>query len=288
MKTFGIFGQGFVGNSIKEGFKQFANVLTYDKYREDLSNATPEEIVSQCDIIFSCVPTPMDADTGEASTHIVEEVITSIDKLAGELGKQPTIIIKSTVPPGTTSFMNKHRTTHCNVIFNPEFLTEANAVNDFKNQDKIILGVDAGIEVENVVDLFADAFPEVPVTIVKSAEAEMMKYVINNFLSVKVSFLNEIYDICQAGHIDYNTVAQLAKMDDRTGSSHWMVPGPDGDRGFGGHCLVKDLQAMRYVASQLEVNTSTLDGAWKTNDRVRTNRDWEQQEGRAIIHKQTV
>ena len=288
MKKFGIFGQGFVGNSIREGFKDYATVLTYDKYRQDLSNSTPERIVKECDIIFSCVPTPMDADTGEASTHIVEEVITAIDKLAGELDKQPTIIIKSTVPPGTTSFMNKYKTTHCNVIFNPEFLTEANAVEDFKNQDKIILGADDQIDVKPVIDLFQVAFPEVPVTIVKSAEAEMMKYVINNFLSVKVSFLNEIYDICQAGGIDYNTVAQLAKMDDRTGSSHWMVPGPDGDRGFGGHCLVKDLQAMRYVASQLEVKTPVLDGTWKTNDRVRTNRDWEGQEGRAIIHKQTV
>ena len=285
MKKFGIFGQGFVGNSIKEGFKDYATILTYDKYRQDLSNSTPEEIVRECDIIFSCVPTPMDAETGEASIHIVEEVITSIDKLAGELGKQPTIIIKSTVPPGTTNFMNKYRTTNCNVVFNPEFLTEANAVNDFKNQDKIILGVDAGIEVEGVVDLFTDAFPEVPITIVKSAEAEMMKYVINNFLSVKVSFLNEVYDICQAGYIDYNTVAQLAKMDERTGSSHWMVPGPDGDRGFGGHCLPKDLQAMRFIASQLEVNTPVLNGTLKTNDKVRTNRDWEQQEGRAIINK---
>ena len=285
MKKFGIFGQGFVGNSIKEGFKDYATILTYDKYRQDLSNSTPEEIVKECDIIFSCVPTPMDAETGEASIHIVEEVITSIDKLAGELGKQPTIIIKSTVPPGTTNFMNKYRTTNCNVVFNPEFLTEANAVNDFKNQDKIILGVDAGIEVEGVVDLFTDAFPEVPITIVKSAEAEMMKYVINNFLSVKVSFLNEVYDICQAGYIDYNTVAQLAKMDERTGSSHWMVPGPDGDRGFGGHCLPKDLQAMRFIASQLEVNTPVLNGTLKTNDKVRTNRDWEQQEGRAIINK---
>jgi len=288
MKKFGIFGQGFVGNSIKEGFKDYATVLTYDKYREDLSNATPEEIVKECDIIFSCVPTPMDAETGEASTHIVEEVITSIDQLATQLGKQPTIIIKSTVPPGTTSFMNKYRAGNCNVIFNPEFLTEANAVEDFKNQDKIILGADDQIDVKPVIDLFQVAFPKVPVTVVGSVEAEMMKYVINNFLSVKVSFLNEVYDICQAGDINYDTVARLAKMDERMGSSHWMVPGPDGDRGWGGHCFPKDLQAIRYVASQLEVKTPVLDGTWKTNDRVRTNKDWEQQEGRAIIHKQTV
>ena len=288
MKKFGIFGQGFVGNSIKEGFKDYATVLTYDKYREDLSNATPEEIVKECDIIFSCVPTPMDAETGEASTHIVEEVITSIDQLATQLGKQPTIIIKSTVPPGTTSFMNKYRASNCNVIFNPEFLTEANAVEDFKNQDKIILGADDQIDVKPVIDLFQVAFPKVPVTVVGSVEAEMMKYVINNFLSVKVSFLNEVYDICQAGDINYDTVARLAKMDERMGSSHWMVPGPDGDRGWGGHCFPKDLQAIRYVASQLEVKTPVLDGTWKTNDRVRTNKDWEQQEGRAIIHKQTV
>ena len=285
MKKFGIFGQGFVGNSIKEGFKEFANVLTYDKYNEHKSNSTPSEIVERCDIIFSCVPTPMVAKTGEASIHIVEEVITQIDEIAGKLNKRPIVIIKSTVPPGTTTFLNKNLAKNCKVIFNPEFLTEANAVEDFKNQDKIILGVDGNINIDGVVQLFGDAFPEVPVTIVKSAEAEMMKYTINNFLSVKVSFLNEINNICKAGGINFNQVARLAQMDSRTGSSHWMVPGPDGDYGFGGHCFPKDLQAIRFVADQLQIDTPVLDGTWKTNNLVRKNKDWEHQEGRAIINK---
>ena len=285
MKTFGIFGQGFVGNSIREGFKEFANVLTHDKYRSELSNATPKQIVEACDIIFVCVPTPMDAETGEASIHIVEEVISTIDDLAGELGKQSTIIIKSTVPPGTTLYFNKYKTMYSNVIFNPEFLTEANAVEDFKNQDKIVLGVDGGIEIDNVIELFRDAFPNIPFLQVSSTEAEMMKYVINNFLSVKVSFLNEIYNICQANHIDYNRVATLAKTDQRLGDSHWMVPGPDGDFGFGGHCLPKDLQALIFLANQLQLDTPVLNGAWQTNNQVRKHKDWEQQEGRAIINK---
>lgn len=285
MSKFGVFGQGFVGNSIKEGFKEFAEVLTYDKYNSEKSNSTPTEIVEQCDIIFSCVPTPMDARTGEASIHIVEEVITQIDEIAGKLNKQPIVIIKSTVPPGTTAYLNKTLVKNCKVIFNPEFLTEANAVEDFKNQDKIILGVDGNINIDGVVELFGDAFPEVPITVVKSAEAEMMKYTINNFLSVKVSFLNEIHNICQAGGINYDVVARLAQMDNRTGRSHWMVPGPDGDYGFGGHCFPKDLQAIRFVADQLQIDTPVLDGTWKTNNLVRKNKDWELQEGRAIINK---
>ena len=285
MNKFGIFGQGFVGNSIREGFKEFANVLTYDKYNNFLSNSTPEEIVRECNIIFSCVPTPMDAKTGEASIHIVEEVIMQIDELAAKLNKNPTVIIKSTVPPGTTQYFNKNKVSNCNVIFNPEFLTEANAVEDFKNQDKIILGVDGNIKIENVIDLFESAFPEVPVTIVKSAEAEMMKYTINTFLATKVSFLNEIYNICQAGDINYETVARLAKLDNRLGDSHWKVPGPDGDFGFGGHCFPKDLQALIFLANQLQLDTPVLNGAWKTNNQVRKHKDWEQQEGRAIINK---
>jgi UDP-glucose 6-dehydrogenase len=76
----------------------------------------------------------------------------------------------------------------------------------------------------------------------------------------------------------------IAKLDTRLGNSHWMVPGPDGDRGYGGHCFPKDMTALRYIASQMPVATPTLDGASKTNSNVRKDLDWEKQEGRAVIN----
>lgn len=279
----GIVGQGFVGTAVREGLKDYHNVHTYDKFKTEASTMSLKSLVTHSDIIFVCVPTPMDSETGVAHTGIVESVVAQIDELASEVGNAPTLVIKSTVPPGTTAQLNDS-TAYCDVTFNPEFLTEANAINDFKNQNRIIIGAPRGVNADNVVHAFRVAFPDVNIVVSRAAEAEMCKYIINTFLSVKVSFANEIYDICDATHVNYNEAVELAKLDPRVGQSHWMVPGPDGSRGFGGHCFPKDLTALRYVASQQPVETSVLDATWKTNNRVREDRDWEAQEGRAVIN----
>lgn len=282
MQKIGIVGQGFVGSAVYEGFKDHFEILRYDKYNAEKSNSDLEGLVQNCDVIFVCVPTPMIAETGEASIHIVKEVVDDLDLIASDLDKNPTLVVKSTIPPGTTDYLNE-RTQFVEVTFNPEFLTEANAVNDFKNQNRIIIGTTDGYEADDVRKVFAQVFPEVYTVVCDSKEAELCKYTINTFLSVKVSFANEIYDICQAYDVDYDQVAQLAKLDTRLGNSHWMVPGPDGDRGFGGHCFPKDLQALVHIANSAGLETNVLDAAWETNNRVRRERDWEKQEGRAII-----
>lgn len=278
----GIVGQGFVGSAVREGLKEFHTIHTYDKYKPELSTMNLSNLVKHSEIIFVCVPTPMDVDTGVAHTGIVESVVQQIDELVDEVENAPTLIIKSTVPPGTTQRLDDS-TKYCNVIFNPEFLTEANAINDFKNQTRIVIGHNPSYNINNVVDMFKAAFPSVPIYKAKPEEAEMCKYITNTFLSVKVSYANEIYDICESQRIDYNVAVELAKLDTRLGNSHWMVPGPDGFRGFGGHCFPKDLTALRYIASQETVLTPVLDATWNTNLRVRDDRDWEGQEGRAVI-----
>jgi len=283
MHKIGIVGQGFVGGAIKEGFKEHFDLFLYDKFNDSKSNTNLEGVVKNSDIIFVCVPTPMDANTGQASISIVEEVIFEIDELSAEFGKNPTLIIKSTVPPGTTEYINSC-VSYCEVVFNPEFLTEANAVEDFKNQNRIIIGSCDGYPAKEVFDMFANVFPDVNIVVVNSLEAEMCKYIINTFLSVKVSFANEIYDICQASGIDYNYAKDLANLDTRLGNSHWMVPGPDGDRGFGGHCFPKDLNGLCYIAESVGVDVDVLKATLSTNNRVREDRDWESQDGRAIIN----
>lgn len=282
MQKIGIVGQGFVGSAVYEGFKDHFEILRYDKYNTEKSNSDLEGLVQNCEVIFVCVPTPMIAETGEASIHIVKEVVDDLDLIASDLDKNPTLVVKSTVPPGTTDYLNE-RTQFVEVTFNPEFLTEANAVNDFKNQNRIIIGTTDGYDAGDVRGVFARVFPEVHTVVCDSKEAELCKYTINTFLSVKVSFANEIYDICQVYDVDYNQVAELVKLDTRLGNSHWMVPGPDGDRGFGGHCFPKDLQALVHIAGAAGLETNVLDAAWETNNRVRRDRNWERQEGRAII-----
>ena len=280
--TLGIIGQGFVGNAMYQGFKDFYPVLTYDKYIEEKSNSTLENLVMNSDVIFSCVPTPM-TDVGECYTGIVEEVLGNVNNIciANDITNK-IVVIKSTVIPGTTKKMND-KFPHLNVIFNPEFLTEANAVNDWKNQNRIILG---GLNkvTAKVKPIFKKVFPQVPIVKTDSKYAEMVKYVINTFLATKVSFANEIYQLCEVMDIDYDKVIEYAQYDDRLGKSHWSVPGPDGGFGFGGHCFPKDVQALIYESFQLGLQPMMLAATLAKNDEVRGDRDWEKMDGRAVIN----
>ncbi len=236
----GIIGQGFVGNAVFQKFKNYYNVYTYD-LQAKLCNATNEEIFVECDTIFVCLPTPMDKD-GSCYVGIVEAELRDLDeKCRFDSNKKKTIIIKSTVSPGTTAKWNK-QFKNLNVVFNPEFLTEANAVSDYDNQNRIILGGPRKATTK-LKPIFAKVFPKASIIKTDSTYAEMVKYVTNSFLATKVSFANEMYEICEGLDIDYDKVIEYACYDDRLGKSHWAVPGPDGDFGYGGHWEHKDDRA---------------------------------------------
>jgi UDPglucose 6-dehydrogenase len=190
------------------------------------------------------------------------------------------VVIKSTIPPGTTDQLNTEYS-NLDIVFNPEFLTEANAVEDYKNQNRIIIGGDRPSSTY-VKQIFAKAFPKVPIIKTSSTIAETIKYVTNTFLSMKVSYANEIYQICKALDIDYDKVIEYARYDERLGNSHWSVPGPDGDFGFGGHCFPKDIAALQFVAKNYGIDSTMLDAAIAKNKMVRTDLDWEKQVGRAV------
>ena len=269
----GIIGQGYVGTALKEGFQDFYQVETYDKY--DLGKSTHSkisDIVELSDVIFVCVPTPMRQD-GSCYTGIVEEVISEINETAND----HIVVIKSTVPPGTTDKFN-HEFSNVTVIFNPEFLTEENFLDDFKNQNRIILG-GSRKGTNKLRQIYSKVFPKA--TIVKTGDkhAEMVKYFTNCFLATKVSFANEMYSICEQIGIDYDKVVEYATYDERLGKSHWAVPGPDGDFGFGGHCFPKDLSA---IINEFKTY-GLLEAVEQVNDQVRNDRDWEKMKGRAVI-----
>jgi len=272
----GIKGQGYVGTAIKIGFKEHYNVETYDKF--DLAKSTRstiKDIVDRTDIIFVCVPTPMRKD-GTCYTGIVEEVIREINETAdGQI-----IVIKSTIPPGTTDRINQEYT-RSTVIFNPEFLTEANFLEDFKNQSRIILGGDRK-GTNKLRQVYSKVFPHATIVKTGSKTAEMVKYFINCFLATKVSFANEMYSVCEQVGIDYDKVVEYATYDERLGKSHWAVPGPDEDFGFGGHCLPKDLSA---IINEFKTY-GLLESVEQVNDQVRENRDWEHMVGRAVLEEE--
>lgn len=317
--SIGVVGQGFVGGSLTTVFSERGErVFVYDKMgkraeggiaefvRSDIGqNLVPNsiaEFVNACEgtsgfsgIFFVCVPTPMYED-GSPDTSIVEDVLELICNAPYTTDSPERIaVIKSTVPPGSTERWNKlfnDRGLH--VVFNPEFLTEANAVNDMREQNRIVLGGPRPY-INTVRNIFQRAFPKVPIIKTSATTAEMVKYITNCMLAVKVSFANEVAQICEALdadglNIDYDKVVEYAKVDRRLGETHWSVPGPvpthDGRyvRGFGGHCFPKDINALMSVARKYDIQPTVMQAAWDKNLEVRKNddRDWEKQLGRAV------
>ena len=275
----GIIGQGFVGNAVYQKFKNYFDVLTYD-LDESKSNSTKNDLLFKCNTIFLCLPTPMNTD-GSCNVDILQRELENIDLITDNQEIKKTIVVKSTVSPGTTNKWNSSYES-LDIVFNPEFLTEANAVEDFNNQNRIILGGPRPATTE-LRRMYSKVFPKAHIIKTDSTHAEMVKYLTNSFLATKVSFANEIYQICDKLNIDYDKVVEYATLDDRLGKSHWNVPGPDGDFGFGGHCLPKDLSALIYLAMNLHTETNVLNAVEETNDVVRTNRDWENMKGRAVV-----
>ena len=281
----GIVGQGFVGTAIKVGFEPHYELETYDAFDESKCTGNLADLVAKCEVIFVCVPTPMNKD-GTCHTDIVESVVKRINSkrqgyLRTALKHDTIVVLKSTVPPGTTDRLHS-KSRGLDVIFNPEFLTEANFLEDFKNQTRIILGgTRKGTNVLRQV--YSKVFPHATIVKTGSKTAEMVKYFINSFLGTKISFANEMKQICDKIDIDFDKIVEYATYDERLGKSHWAVPGPDNDFGFGGHCLPKDLNALICVAHEFGIVPEVLEAVIDTNDKVRKNRDWEDMKGRAVV-----
>ena len=286
MKNIGIIGNGFVGKAVKESFKNHFEVFVFDTDKRKANVETLNELINKCKIVFLCLPTPMNKD-GSCHLNIVEDTLSKIDDWCDEMEyyglEQRTIVIKSTIQPGTTEKWNK-KYKKIDIAFNPEFLTEANSIDDFKNQNRIIIGSTRKVGAK-IKSIYSKVFPKVPIIKTSSTIAEMIKYFTNCFLAMKVSYANEMYQICEKLDIDYDKVVEYAVRDERIGASHLNVPGPDGDFGFGGHCFPKDLNALIHLAEKqgLSLDINVLKAVLETNNKVRTDRDWEQQKGRAVL-----
>ena len=275
----GIIGQGFVGNAIYQKLSKYYKVFTYD-IQAKLCNSDLPEVLERCKIIFVCLPTPMNKD-GSCNLDILDSTLDQINKASREV-EDRIVVIKSTIIPGSTDdFQLKYR--HIDLVFNPEFLTEDNAVDDFENQTRLLLGGRKRATTK-IKQIFSAAFRKTPRIIKTDAKtAELVKYVTNTFLATKVSFANEIYQLCESLDLDYDKIIEYATLDPRLGDSHWGVPGPDGDFGFGGHCFPKDLAAIIEITKQKNITNNVLKAAQTTNNTVRSNRDWEKMKGRAIV-----
>ena len=275
----GIVGNGFVGSAVRYGFSPNvgcdAEVKVYDK---DPNKSTDElSDVIKSDIIFLSVPTPSNLD-GSMNIDIVDRALTDID----EHGTNAVILLRSTVVPGTTKKL-QDKYPNLRLVFNPEFLTERSANFDFINQDRVILGGDIN-DVEVAEDLFKSRFGST-LSILKTnyETAELIKYMTNTFFATKISFLNDMKLIADKSGVIWKDAIDGFIRDGRVGHSHLNVPGHDGKYGFGGSCFPKDIQALINFGKELGIDMSVLKGAWKTNLKVRPEKDWENLKGRAIV-----
>ena len=277
----GVVGNGFVGHAMTL-LRPHVEVLVWDVVPEkrDPETLDIETFVEESEIIFVAVPTPMNSD-GSANLDIVRSVCEEIQAI----DDTKYIVLRSTIPPGTSEELG--------VAFMPEFLTEKNWEDDFKNCNHWILGSTDPFLLEKMKRMFELAYNEGNGTIVnkeviqcKPSEAEMIKYLKNVFLSVKVGFFNELENICSELDINYENVRCIATQDVRIGTNHTKVPGHDGKRGFGGTCFPKDTNALARFAKENGIDTPILDAVIKRNEEIdRPEKDWKQDKGRAVTEE---
>jgi len=250
----GIIGVGKVGGSVQKYFetKDF-ELFIYDK---DKSLGSLED-VNKADVVFVCVPTPYKEGMG-CDISIIEDVI-------GQLTGEKVVVVKSTIPPGTTEYLSgkypKHR-----ILFNPEFLRESKSNYDMQNPDRQLVGYTKGDErlAKEVLGLL----PRAPFErVLGSGEAEMVKYFGNTYLATRVSFAVSMFEICEKLGISYDTVRSCVQEDPRIGPSHLDVY-HGGYLGYGGKCLPKDIKALIEHADKLGVNLELHKAAESINKRI--------------------
>lgn len=269
----GIIGYGFVGESQAFAFSPVADIKIFDI---EVAKRTHEldEVLDQ-DLVFVCIPTPMKED-GTQDISLVEGFFYQVEKFRAN----PIYILKSTVLPGTTKRLADKF--NLNIVFCPEFLTEKTAKLDMLTQSRIVIGGNDSSLVSKVQSLFEARFGNKHYVITDSTSAELIKYMSNNFLTVKTSFMNEYYDLATELEANWDSVIEGFASDPRIGNSHTQVPGHDGKRGFGGSCFPKDINAIIEFSKMFGLDMNILEAAWKTNLRVRPEQDWKSLIGRAV------
>jgi nucleotide sugar dehydrogenase len=277
MKKFkvGVIGNGFVGEAISFAFSSVSDLYVYDT--DPLKSLDDLQSVHNCDFVFICVPTPMFED-GSQDLSYVESVFEKATNT-------PVYILKSTVLPGVTTELCK-KFPESKIIFSPEFLTERTAKLDMLTQSRIILGGELSLT-EKVKTLFNQRFKINNIIQTDSKTAELTKYMNNTFFATKVSIMNEFKLLCDKIGANWEYALKGFVSDGRIGDSHLNVPGHDGKLGYGGTCFPKDVNAILSFSKKYDIELNTIAGGWKTNLKVRQEKDWEEKEGRSVSFKKT-
>ncbi len=256
-----IIGFGFVGNALFNGFKKNVITIKIDPLLgtsiDDLKSFGPE-------FVFISVPTPMNND-GSQDLSILNSVF---DKLQ-DLELKTVFVLKSTITPDNISLLENR----LDFVYNPEFLREKHASEDFINGEIILFGGSEEL-CKKVSDFYSDF------TLCKKKEhfitdkttASLVKYAINSFLATKVIFFNQLESILKLSNTDsdWTSFVKIISADKRIGGSHMNVPGHDGRKGFGGACFPKDISALEKFSAKKGVNFSLIKEVIKINNKIRS------------------
>jgi len=280
----GVIGCGFVGKAVVASFSSRLEpgdykICVFDpKINNDADGyySSAADVVSECNVNFVCVPTPTDFKKGRQDLTILDQVMAEVAPVARKTGN--VVVIKSTIAPGTMDRYDKEFP-GVSLVHNPEFLTEANYIKDFKNQKTVILGSHDNTAAASVAELYEAARIGERFSIVGPLEAEFAKYGTNTFLATKVAFFNELAVLCEKAGASFDSVREMIAADDRIGHGHTLVPGPDGLKGFGGKCFPKDMLALIEASREHNAPCRILWAAWQTNLRAREKQDWLEIEG---------
>lgn len=290
MARINIIGSGMVGGNVGRGFKELGNeVIFYDISEEKVQelrklgfNATTDlgEAVRNSDISFLCVPTP--TRDGKIDLKYIESATKDLATTLKEKGDYYTVVIKSTVVPGTTEkvviptlekYSTKKVGQEIGACMNPEFLTEIHSswakdssfARGFFSEERVVIG-EFDKRSGNVVESLYKPL-KVPIIRTNPKTAEMIKYACNCALASRISYWNEIYYICQRLGIDSDLVASVAAMDGRIGK-YGTIHG----KAFGGKCLPKDLEAFIGLADELDYEPKLLKAVDEINKRIGADR----------------
>lgn len=237
-----VIGLGFVGGTIFKSFAEdqsvYCNTVGIDPAK---GHNTKYEDIKDFDAVFVCVPSPQSAD-GTADTSILELVL---EELAN-IDFQGVVISKVTAPPDVYQRLQQR---YKNLVHAPEFLTAANAYDDYIHGRFAIIGGAVAAyrnEAERIIRLSQTGLNSVVHCSI--GEAALAKYTINSFLATKVIFMNEMEKLATNNGMNWQKVVSAIRQDTRIGHSHMQVPGPDGEYGFGGMCFPKDTSALLKYA----------------------------------------
>ena len=294
MRKIAIIGTGYVGLVSGAGISEFGhNVICVDidKKKIDLLNTGNIPIyerglksiiernrvagrlqfssdvtraIEVSDIIFIAVGTPQ-GKNNEVDLRAVESVAHSIGK---HLNGYKIICTKSTVPVGTgkkieSIIQRQNNSAEFDYVSNPEFLREGTAIKDFLHPNRVVIGARSDKAINIMRDIYRPLYiNETPILVTNIETAEMIKYASNAFLALKISYINEIANLCEVVGADIHEVAKAMGQDGRI-SSKFLHPGP----GFGGSCFPKDTQALATIGQINDTPLNTIEAAIKTNKR---------------------